>query len=338
VQGAELSAAPDESVPQPESDFVPDWSGRCQLLSLDGGGIRGLFSAAILAKLEEDTKTEITRHFDLVAGTSTGGIIAIGLGLGLSPRQIVEFYVEHGPRIFRNPLGLRGLLRPLWPKFGPAALREALRSTFGERPLGASRKRLVVPSYNLGEHDVYIFKTAHHPRLRRDYRLPAWQAAMATSAAPTYFPAFGGIDGQRLVDGAVWANNPTMVAVVEAASMLGARLDDIRVFSIGTTTAVSKTPRGLDTAGLVAWARPVSDLFLRGQSLAAHKQARHLLGGERVLRIDPPVAEGELALGAASSPARAPRAGSPRSTGGPTGSRRSWCGRAVSLLGAVAST
>lgn len=79
--------------------------GRFQILSLDGGGLRGMFSAAVLARLEDDLQLRITDHFDLIAGTSTGGIIAIGLGLGLTPREIVEFYAEHGPRIFRDAPG-----------------------------------------------------------------------------------------------------------------------------------------------------------------------------------------------------------------------------------------
>jgi len=73
---------------------------RFQILSLDGGGIKGLFSAAVLAHLEEDLGCKIVDHFDLIVGTSTGGIIALGLGYGLSPQEIVEFYVEQGPQIF----------------------------------------------------------------------------------------------------------------------------------------------------------------------------------------------------------------------------------------------
>ena len=80
---------------------------RFQILSLDGGGIKGLFSAAVLAKLEEDLNTNITDHFDLIVGTSTGGIIALGLGLGMKPQEIVQFYVESGPQIFRDRYLLR---------------------------------------------------------------------------------------------------------------------------------------------------------------------------------------------------------------------------------------
>ena len=115
---------------------------RFQILSLDGGGLRGLFSAALLAAVEEDLNTTITEHFDLIAGTSTGGIIALGLGLGLSPKALVEFYVAHGPRIFSNALGLRSLQRWLIRRKYPLErLEKSLRSVFGDRLFGASAKR-----------------------------------------------------------------------------------------------------------------------------------------------------------------------------------------------------
>jgi uncharacterized protein len=173
---------------------------RFQILALDGGGIKGIFSAAFLAALEDDLKTRITHHFDLIAGTSTGGLIAIALGLGLSPREIVRFYMKHGPAIFPGASSWwRCSLHWLRSKYEAEPLESALKACFGERLFGESTNRLVIPSYNLGEDDVYIFRTPHHERLRRDLKVPAWKVARATSAAPTYFPSFRGIDGQRLI-------------------------------------------------------------------------------------------------------------------------------------------
>jgi len=112
---------------------------------------------------------------------------------------------------------------------------------------------LVVPSYNLGENAVYLFKTPHHVRLRRDFRVTMWAVAMATSAAPTYFPAFRlPTDHVRLVDGGVWANNPAMVGVTEAVSMFGCALDEIRVLSVGTTTSVAPRRASSTTPGCCA--------------------------------------------------------------------------------------
>ena len=161
-------------------------TGRFQILSLDGGGIKGLFSAAVLTAIEEDLDVRIVDHFDLIAGTSTGGIIAIALGLGLRPREIVEFYVREGPAIFPKLLGWKSLQHWIYRKFSPAPLEMALKLCFKDKRFGDSNKRLVIPSYNVGADDVYVFRTAHHERLRRDYKVAAWKVAMATSAAPTF--------------------------------------------------------------------------------------------------------------------------------------------------------
>jgi uncharacterized protein len=264
-------------------------TGRFQILSLDGGGIRGVFTAAILAAIEKDLKVRITDHFDLIAGTSTGGIIAIGLGLGLRPLEILEFYRQHGPRIFGNPLRLRSALWWLRRKYNPAALESGLRAVFGERAFGESTKRLVIPSYNLGEDDVYIFRTPHSERLRRDYVVPAWQAALATSAAPTYFPACRAVDGMRLIDGGVWANNPALVAVIEANGTLNVPLERLRLLSIGTYEAVASRPGRLDAGGALPWAPKVADVLLRGGSIAVNNQVKFLIGKDDLTRLDPRV-------------------------------------------------
>ena len=276
----------------------PMSNSRFQILSLDGGGIKGLFAAAALAALEDDLQVEITNHFDLIVGTSTGGIIALALGLGMRPREIVQFYTQHGQGIFRNRLNLRSIFHYFTRKFSEIPLALALRDrgAFGDRLLGQSHKRLVIPAYNLGEDDVYIFKTPHHERLRRDWRVPAWKVALATSAAPTYFPAFRDIDHMRLIDGGVWANNPAMVGVIEALSVLNAPLASIHVFSVGTTDPIINRPSVLDHGGFWQWRNAAVDVIMRGQSLGVHKQTVHLLGAERVCRIDPKVPAGLFSL------------------------------------------
>jgi patatin-like phospholipase/acyl hydrolase len=261
------------------------------ILSLDGGGIKGIFSAAVLASLENTLKTRIIDHFDLITGTSTGGIIAIGLGLGMSPKELVQFYVNHGPRIFRNTLWWRSVLRVFRSKFSPANLEAGLRNqhAFGEKRLGDSTKRLVIPSFSLHKNDVRLFKTPHHKRLRTDWQLPAWQVAMATSAAPTYFPAYQQIDSLRLVDGGLWANNPTMVGLTEAVSLLGIPMSSIRILSVGTCSDLVQHDRRLNCGGLWRWRRAGIEVALRGQSLGAVNQAKLLLGEDNVHRLDPPV-------------------------------------------------
>lgn len=269
---------------------------RFQVLSLDGGGIKGLFSAVVLAKLEEDLGVNVVDHFDLIVGTSTGGIIALGLGAGLSPKEIVQFYVEHGPSIFRRP-NCVAKSQWLWRrKYPHGPLKQALIECFGETKLSDSRRMLVIPSYNLDKDEVYLFKTPHHPRLNRDGKEPFWKVGLATSAAPTFFPSCTEIDQIRLIDGGVWANNPTMVGVVESAGMLGRPLDSIVVLSIGTTSPVSNRPSRLEHGGLWQWKSAAIDIALRGQSHGVQGQAQHLLSRDRVVRLDPMVSDSLFAL------------------------------------------
>lgn len=271
---------------------------RFQILSLDGGGIKGLFSAAVLAAIEEDLKIDVVNCFDLIAGTSTGGIVAIGLGLGMKPREIVEFYVNEGPKIFSKSAGLRRLQHLAYRKFSSKPLAEALQSCYKGKRFGDSKKRLVIPAYNLGEDDVYIFRTPHHDRLGRDYKVPAWKVALATSAAPTFLPCTREVDSLRLIDGGVWANNPTMVGVIEAVGTLNIPLGEQWVFSIGTSDEVSHRHKRLNAGGIISWARgnAVVDIILRGQSLGAINHATFLLDRDRVERLNPKVASNEFSL------------------------------------------
>lgn len=249
----------------------------------------GIFAAALLAGLEEDLGQPICERFDLVVGTSTGGIIALGLGAGLTPREILDFYVEQKDRIFGNRMGWRTFRQLFVAKYGAGRLRDALQEVFGARRLGESGIPLVIPAYNLGENEVYIFKTPHHPRLRRDHKVSMWAVAMATAAAPTYFPTFRLPGDQvRLIDGGVWANNPALVGVTEAVSMFGRSLDELRVLSVGTTSSARARGSRLDNAGLLRWAKAphVVDVLLHGQSVGAFGQVQHLVGFENAYRLN----------------------------------------------------
>ena len=274
--------------------------GRFQVLAIDGGGLRGVFPAGILARLEEAYQIRITDCFDLIVGTSTGGIIALGLGKGLTPAEIEDFYLERGPRIFAGAESvLRNLAQITESKYDNTALERELQECFGATLLGESVKRLVITSYDMENDDVRLIKTAHHPRLRNDYRLPMWHVALATSAAPTYFSACKIIKNARLVDGGVWANNPTMVGLTEAASLLQIPLTDLRILSIGTSWELKYRPDSLDDAGAWKWKKEIVDVMFRGQSHAAVKQAQLLLDTpeqQRVLRLDFAVPEDTFGL------------------------------------------
>lgn len=270
-----------------------------RVLSLDGGGIKGTYTAAFLARLEQMSGKRVVDHFDLIAGTSTGGIIALGLGLGVPASEILRFYVARGPEIF--PLisvgdRLRGLARhAVRSKHGTEALRLALSEVFQDRVIGESVTRLVIPAYDGSSGDVYLFKTAHHPNFKRDYGELAVHVALATSAAPTFLPSFVGSSGITLVDGGVWANCPAAVAVIEALTTLEQAPGSIDLLTVGTTEEPLHVPKSKAIGGFLRWLRFAPELLMQAQAKGALAHAK-LLTGNRMLRITESVAPGRFQL------------------------------------------
>lgn len=276
-------------------------SDRFQVLALDGGGVKALFTAWVLARLEEDLDVEIREHFDLIVGTSAGGIIALALGAGLRPAAIVEHYQTLSEQVFPRRGRLRRKLR--WvtrPQYGADALRDALTRVLGTRPLEESDKPLVIPAYDLGGQCVHVFKTPHHARFRRDGRVSMVDVAAATAAAPAYFPA-ADLEGLRLVDGGVWANNPSVVGIAEALSVFGQPPSTIRLLNVGTMTPREHHPRKLDRGGLMRWAKPAPLLFLEAQSQGTAGTAQHLLSAGAFHRFDALIPPGQARLDAADA-------------------------------------
>jgi patatin-like phospholipase/acyl hydrolase len=181
------------------------------------------------------------------------------------------------------------------PGYDAPVLRTALTGVLGTRLLGDSSKRLVVPSWDVHKGGVHIFKTPHHELFRRDWKIPMVDVAMATSAAPTYFAA-AHVDCHRLVDGGVWATNPSVVGITEAVSTLHIPLPAIGVLNIGTTDQVSHHPRKLDAGGLATWARHAVPLVLEAGSRGAQGIAKHLVGKHNYSRFDAIVPGGLYAL------------------------------------------
>ena len=264
-----------------------------RILSIDGGGIRGIFPAALLAGLEDRrlNGSAIGAYFDLIAGTSTGGVLALGLGAGLRASQLLELYSQRGrvifppaSRVVRRGRELLGCFRY---RYERGALTSALTDVFGDTKLVESRVRLCVPSADGRHGDLYVFKTPHHPDFRLDSGELMTKVGLATSAAPTYYqPLDDG--GYSFLDGGLWANNPVMVALADALSCFDVRRCQIRILSIGCGAApytINRWQRRL--GGLWHWRRAI-DAAMRFQSLAALGQARLLIGAHRLTRIDPP--------------------------------------------------
>jgi uncharacterized protein len=296
-----------------------------RILCIDGGGIKGVFPASFLATLEEQIDDQVANYFDLIVGTSTGGIIALALGLGFSAKEIVKFYVDLGPDIFNKKTGavpwkmkmaiaafhkympsvaskeqLLELAANLSDtKYDSAPLENALRNLFGERTLGDSKVRLVVPSFNLATGEVHVYKTRHHDRFERDYKASAVEAAMATAAAPIFFPTHRTATGVPLIDGGVYANNPMGMAVVEAVSVLGWNPDELKVLSLGCTESSFDVNLEKQNLGLLDWGDKLIDIFMRAQSSQSHGIASLLANEHKnrnIVRINPNVPSGKYAL------------------------------------------
>lgn len=271
-----------------------------RILSLDGGGIRGVYAASILAKIEaEITHGEpIADYFDAIAGTSTGGIIAIGLGLKKPAETIERLYVEGGKRVFpefwsRHPWlkCLRQLVRSL---HDHRELESLLYETFGDARLGDSYSRLVIPAFLGPTTQIAVLKTDHHPDFKKDHAMTAWEAARATSAAPTFFRGHSGED-YVFLDGGVWANNPIMAVVIDAMSAYDVSREQVEIFSIGTGNAAYEISKFAVRGGFFQWREIIeAAMFLTTDN--AQAQVTLLLGPENILRMEPlgPAAKIEL--------------------------------------------
>ena len=162
--------------------------------------------------------------------------------MGIPARDLLDLYVSRGPRIFgQSGSALTTFAGDAWrrvkhivaPKHDADLLRTELATVLGSRRIGDARTRLVIPAWDSDHRGVYIFKTAHHPRLKTDYKRLAVDAAMATAAAPSYYKRHRTADDVGLLDGGVWANNPIALAVVEAVTLLEWPASRLRVLSAG---------------------------------------------------------------------------------------------------------
>jgi uncharacterized protein len=261
-----------------------------RILALDGGGIRGAFTAAVLAKWDDMIKSgggnELVKNFDLVAGTSTGAILAIGLGLGLTPIEMLEFYRTRGPSIFSGNHELRHWLKS---KHESQTLRSTLQSVFGDRKLSeASCCRLVIPTVRAIHGESEAIVTAHSPDRTAFASISAVDAALASSAAPTYFDESifdDSVAAETFLDGGIWANNPVLPAIAEALRHLRVPLDRIDVLSVGTLGSEADFTKSLGK-GMAGWALSSTDLFFAAQEHAAASLASNLLGFARYLRVN----------------------------------------------------
>ncbi|HEY8063734.1 MAG TPA: CBASS cGAMP-activated phospholipase [Methylosinus sp.] len=263
-----------------------------RILSIDGGGICGILPASILAELESRFLggSSIVNHFDMIAGTSTGGIIALGLAKGLTAAQIRDVYVERGGSIFppTNLVGrawrrVRRLQRYVYER---QPLQNELLRIFGDTALDEARVRLCIPAFEGTYGEPWIYKTPHHPDYKRDRFAAMVTVGLATAAAPTFFSALPN-NGYTMVDGGLWANNPIMNAVVDAMACFEINRRQIQVLSLGCGETSFKVDAAKSFGGLWQWRKGIS-AAMRAQSLNALGQAFLLVGKDQVIRLDAP--------------------------------------------------
>lgn len=226
------------------------------ILTIDGGGIRGLIPAKVLAELERELKLKnpdkpLYEYFDLICGTSTGAILTIAIALGIPANDLVKFYKDHAQAIFPRwylkvlPRKSRAILTSI---YSNKTLRRKLKEIYtaansGQVPLINDLKtKVCIPVFNGNDGQINVIKTKHCDDFFRDYKLPAHEVALSSASAPVYFPPhtfsfsneFGEGINVNMIDGGIFANNPSLVGILEATEKLNYDFSEIRLLSLGT--------------------------------------------------------------------------------------------------------
>lgn len=283
-----------------------------KILSIDGGGIRGIFPITLLADIEESLKSsgseswQIYKNFDLICGTSTGGIIAIALSLGIPATEIRELYMAHADTIFGHQ---RNYIRQLYQSaYDRAGLETLLKETFlkycgGRQPLlNECHTNVCIPIYDMLSSKMVVCRNHENGNESNYNDVPSYQIALATSAAPTYFDPYYGkysdSDGVSrfincMIDGSVVANNPAMIGLVEAQSYFGHKLSDVKLLSVGTGVHVFNEELPSSEIELRLWLLKNLKLhllenFSQGQSQSVESLVRQLCYGIGDSNIDNP--------------------------------------------------
>jgi len=280
------------------------------ILSIDGGGIRGIIPAMVLSEIERRTEHRIAGLFDLIAGTSTGGILALGLtkpdasgGPQYTAQEAIALYDKEGTRVFsRSALHqIQTAGSAIGAKFPSEGVEAVLEEYFGDARLGDACTNVMITGYEIERRFPFFFKSkkARDPD-QQGYNFLMKKAARATSAAPTYFeplrleaePDDPSANYYALVGGGVYANNPAMCAYVEAKKMFPDS-NNFLIVSLGTGELTRPLPYSqAKNWGLVQWAVPVLDVVFDGVSDTVDYQLRHLLPEKNYYRFQVRLSEG----------------------------------------------
>lgn len=259
-----------------------------RILSLDGGGLRGLISARLLQRLnDEPAIAGWLDSVDLFAGTSTGGILALGLADGRPPEEIVSLYKDRGKKIFKDDLwdDFRDLGRTVGAEYSHKGLEKELKNIFENKTLADLPKRVAIPTFDLDNKSPIPEKRSWKPKIFHNFTGDdsdgverAADVALYTSLAPTFFPS---VDGY--IDGGVFANNPSIVAISQVIShkntpLERADLNEIVLLSVGTGVSLKYINGKKLDWGYAQWAKPLLNILMDGVAGVSDYQAQQLLG------------------------------------------------------------
>lgn len=254
-----------------------------KILSIDGGGIRGIIPAIILQEIEKRCQKPISQLFNLIAGTSTGGLIALGLVVPDekgNPKYTAEFiaqmYQTEGPKIFsqsifRNVLNVGNFLGSKYPSKN---LYNISQKYLGDTMFDKALANTLITSYDIHNRSPFVFKTKNAKK-NQSHNFKMCDIAYATAAAPTYFPPIK-LENKTLIDGGVYANNPSVVAIVDTVKHYAPN-DQIVICSLGTgqyTTPISESV--MNKWGLIKWVPNIIDVVFDGISDAVDYQSKIL--------------------------------------------------------------
>jgi patatin-like phospholipase/acyl hydrolase len=272
---------------------------RYRVLSIDGGGIRGLITTVVLQRLVATPGLErLLAEADLLAGTSTGGLLALGIAHGLPLSVIRDTYARRGPKIFDDSFfdDVVDLGKLIGADYDIAPLRRELRKLFGEATLGDLKQRVLITAFDLDNEDPSPAKRTWKPKLfhnfsgpENDRSIPIVKCGLYTSAAPSFFPS---VDGY--IDGGVFASNPSMCALAQTQDVRyePVALDDVVLLSLGTGTNLQYITGATHDWGYIQWAKPLLSLMLSGTAGIADYQCAQLLR-ERYHRLAPALPPGK---------------------------------------------
>jgi patatin-like phospholipase/acyl hydrolase len=269
-----------------------------RVLSIDGGGIRGIVPTIVVAEIERRTGQSASRLFDLIAGTSTGGIIALGLampgahgGAAWRAEELIEIYARDGATMF-PPAPLGELRAVFHQRYDEAPILALLHGYFGNTALSQATCDVMVTTYDVVAREALIL-SSRHAREDASFDLPVRVAAHATAAAPTYFApvkaTFGNPPRDRvLIDGSVFANNPSMCAFTEVQRRRYG--SNVVVVSLGTGSLTRRYQwDDVSGWGLAHWARPLLHIVVDGAGETVDFQLATMLGDERYHRFQIPL-------------------------------------------------